>query len=212
MIHILGEWVKQITMVILFASFTELLLPNSHMQRFVKLIMGLLIMYAMLNPITEVLQAFPQIFSHSQTTETKPTEQAPLKQNNELMIKKTETLTAEVYQKDLAKQVKALVLANEGILDAQVFLDLKQQAEEKNKYKINKMTIYIQPGSDEKSGDIKKVARISIGKALSNTPDGTQNSPDSKLCEKIRKPITELFQLSESQIEIKLLSNTEVLK
>ncbi|WP_165875711.1 stage III sporulation protein AF [Hazenella coriacea] len=47
----LSEWLKQIVLLVLIATFIDLLLPNHSMDRYVKLVMGLLITMAILSPI-----------------------------------------------------------------------------------------------------------------------------------------------------------------
>jgi len=50
-----GGWLKQIILLVLVATFFDLLLPNNSMERYVKLVMGLLIIFAILNPIFSLL-------------------------------------------------------------------------------------------------------------------------------------------------------------
>jgi stage III sporulation protein AF len=52
----LGGWLKTIIMVILLASFVDLLLPNNKMQRYVKTVMSLFILLTLLTPILELFQ------------------------------------------------------------------------------------------------------------------------------------------------------------
>ncbi|TCS96391.1 stage III sporulation protein AF [Hazenella coriacea] len=51
MMEWLSEWLKQIVLLVLIATFIDLLLPNHSMDRYVKLVMGLLITMAILSPI-----------------------------------------------------------------------------------------------------------------------------------------------------------------
>jgi stage III sporulation protein AF len=51
MMQFLGEWIKHIVLLILMASFLELILPNSSIKRYVKLVVGLLLILLILSPI-----------------------------------------------------------------------------------------------------------------------------------------------------------------
>lgn len=55
MISILTEWLKEIIVVVLLAVFLDLILPNSQLQRYVKMVMGLLILMTMLSPVLRFL-------------------------------------------------------------------------------------------------------------------------------------------------------------
>ena len=55
MIAFLSNWLKEIVLLILIATFIDLLLPNRSMERYVKLVMGLVIILAILAPIISLL-------------------------------------------------------------------------------------------------------------------------------------------------------------
>ncbi|GMA52394.1 hypothetical protein GCM10025857_37510 [Alicyclobacillus contaminans] len=52
----LGEWLKQLILVVLLAVFADLLLPSKSMQKYVKTVMGLAIIAVMLQPIAPLFQ------------------------------------------------------------------------------------------------------------------------------------------------------------
>lgn len=51
----LSEWIRQIILLVLIATFIDLLLPNQSFDRYVKLVMGLLIIMAILTPILQLV-------------------------------------------------------------------------------------------------------------------------------------------------------------
>jgi len=51
MMEALGLWLKQIILVVLLATFIDLLLPNRTMQRYVKLVVSLFILMTILSPV-----------------------------------------------------------------------------------------------------------------------------------------------------------------
>lgn len=51
----LSEWIKQIILLVLIATFIDLLLPNQSFDRYVKLVLGLLIIMAILTPILQLI-------------------------------------------------------------------------------------------------------------------------------------------------------------
>lgn len=51
-----STWLKQIILLVLLGTFMDLLLPNSGMKRYVKLVMGLLILLMILSPIFHLFQ------------------------------------------------------------------------------------------------------------------------------------------------------------
>ncbi len=74
---VLGAWLKQIVLVVLLAVFADLLLPTKAMQKYVRTVMGLAIIAAILQPIIPLFQqnwadrlaqfATDQVFSNQST-------------------------------------------------------------------------------------------------------------------------------------------------
>jgi len=52
----LAKWLEQVIAVVLLAGFVDLLLPNKAMQRYVRLVAGLLILLTILSPVVRLLQ------------------------------------------------------------------------------------------------------------------------------------------------------------
>ncbi len=57
MIAWLSEWLKEIVVIVLLAVFVDLVLPNNAMQRYVKIVLSLLILLAILSPLVALLQS-----------------------------------------------------------------------------------------------------------------------------------------------------------
>ncbi|MBU9712209.1 stage III sporulation protein AF [Evansella tamaricis] len=57
---VITAWITNIILLILFASILELLLPNSKMQRYVKLVVGLMLLMVMLQPLLSIFQEDPE--------------------------------------------------------------------------------------------------------------------------------------------------------
>ena len=53
----LGGWLRDIVMIILLATFIDLLIPNNSLQRYVKTVVGLLILLTMLSPVIALFRA-----------------------------------------------------------------------------------------------------------------------------------------------------------
>lgn len=53
----LSDWLREIILVILLATFVDLLLPNSTMQRYVKVVISLFILLTILSPVISLLKS-----------------------------------------------------------------------------------------------------------------------------------------------------------
>lgn len=53
----LNDWIREIVFIILLAAFLDLILPNSSLERYVKVVVSLIILLVILSPIISFLQA-----------------------------------------------------------------------------------------------------------------------------------------------------------
>lgn len=208
MIDAITVWVKGIVFVVLFAAFLELLLPSNSMQRFVRVIMGLFIMLTILQPVIEMLDnkwtedLRPALATRS---ESHSTDTDILNATNHV-VDKREQLARDIYMRDLAKQIRATVLAIDGVADAKVTVDLDNTAEQGNKGtsigRIKHVVVYIEPGI---TADERKIAKITVGGpvALETSEDPEQLS--TTVTDKVKRAVSELYQLKTGQVEVKRL-------
>lgn len=56
----LGEWLKSVIMIVLFAAFVDLILPGKSMQRYARLVLSMLILLALLRPVINLLTVSPE--------------------------------------------------------------------------------------------------------------------------------------------------------
>lgn len=57
----LTEWLTSIVLFILFAIVIDMLLPNSSMQKYAKMVVSLLLIVVMLNPIFKLFKTDPEV-------------------------------------------------------------------------------------------------------------------------------------------------------
>jgi len=195
MIGIFTNWVKTIIFVVLFASFLELLLPNSSMQRFVRVIMGLFIMLAILNPVIDVVQNHLTP-SQVPVLSTNSANSIVILNNAKNVALHREQLSAEIYKKELAQQMQVMITALDGVADAKVVINTNHSTTKLSNM-INSVVVYVKPGN----ASIKnKIAKVSIGQQPDEGAELNVN-----LENKIKNLILELYQLPKEIIEIKRL-------
>ncbi|MEG6585630.1 stage III sporulation protein AF [Dendrosporobacter sp. 1207_IL3150] len=196
MIDAVSDWIKNIIMIVLFASFLELLLPSSSMQKFIRVIIGLFITLAILNPIIDIIQ---NRFGPNQipALSTNASNSQVIINNATKLADQREQMSVELYKKELAKQIRATVIAVDGVADAQVAVDISN--EKKGKLiDVKNITVFVKPGVSANEG---KIAKVTIGSTSS--ADRPELKPQTKA--KISYTINELYQIPKDSIEIKAL-------
>ncbi|MCE5287356.1 MAG: stage III sporulation protein AF [Pelosinus sp.] len=188
-------WVKNIILVILFASFTELLLPNTSMKRFIRVIMGIFIMLAILNPILyffQTEQSDEHIAVLGAKDELKNSKTDSINQVVDSTVTKRDELMGGAYREDLARQMSAVVKSTAGVEDAHAKVSIGANS------KISKVIIYVKPRTASSNSNIK-IDNIIIGEPQLPELQGS-------LTEKVKQTVSELYQIPPQNIEIEPLS------
>jgi len=206
MIAYITVWIKGIIFVVLFASFLELLLPNNSMQRFVRVIMGLFIMLAILNPIIGVMErqlTVDQVPVLAARVDSSLANANVLNVANEVAGKRDQ-LARDLYVRDLSKQIRATVMAISGVADAKVTVNIETDTPQPNKKmgKIKNVVIYIEPGI---TANEQKIAKVTVGITI---PEAAQESKllSTVVVDKVTRAITELYQIKSSQVEVRRMN------
>ncbi|NWL87407.1 MULTISPECIES: stage III sporulation protein AF [unclassified Paenibacillus] len=118
----LGEWLKQIIIIVLFAVFIDLLLPNRAMERYVRFVVSLLILLTLIAPVVRIFTpeakqkleiALADNLNDSNSSNTQQSTLAILRQGEEMRQKQE----AEVLQwtaEEAARQMKQSIEQETG--------------------------------------------------------------------------------------------------
>lgn len=151
----LKEWVRSLVVLVILAAMLEMALPMGEMKRYVKLTMGLVIMFAMVSPIATLLRhPLPvqwQLFEP---------QGGALPSLGQVMTAakefgaKQEALARAGAEEQLADGLRTAVLALPGVRDAEASVRLGPDQ------KPTGATVVVDPGSP---GSVRPVAPVMVG-------------------------------------------------
>ncbi|HJV44444.1 MAG TPA: stage III sporulation protein AF [Bacillota bacterium] len=228
MIETLSQWLEKIILLVLFATFLEMMLPNSSMQRYVKLVMGLMILLAILTPF---MQLFKKDFSeeklalrvmnyNSDSTNSSSLQQ--IKEHGERLLQQNEQDTKRFVQKQMESLIKAKVEEHFGVLVQSVKISIdRKEMDKEQAYPVistvqlilDKDTLVSSHGREVKGQniEIKPIDPVIIN-VPKQSPDATPAvSTSSNLPEEQRKMLTDVTQfvaetwsIDQARVETKL--------
>ncbi|MCM3762746.1 stage III sporulation protein AF [Alkalihalobacillus oceani] len=127
------EWLTTIILLILFATVLELMIPNSAMQRYVKMVVGLMLLVVMLQPILSIFQEDVDSWLFALTTEE--TNRAEQNVTNSINLQKREielgqrAYISEQVAVQLESQVAEMLEEEHHVNIAQVEVELAEDAD-----------------------------------------------------------------------------------
>ena len=184
----IASWIKEIIYIILFATFLEFLLPNGQMRKFIRVIIGLFIMLAILSPVMDIMSKGQQADKLSAWSVMSSQDSKINESTNKIALSQ-EQLASELYQQQLAKQIRSVVVNLDGVSDAKVIVEL-DQANKGGTGAIHKVLITLQQGR-------LSIAQVGIGRSAQ-----ADDVPDDKVKSKVSRTVAELYQLSPQKINV----------
>lgn len=184
--------VRNLAIIILMASFLEMLLPTKSMQGFVKLIMGLFVISAVLGPITSLLH-LPVRMDIPAWSEVSSRDLPVLAGNNGLQIGRD--AVQEQFKLILQHQIEALVLGISGIDEVNVVVTLAASTGGlTDQPQVQQVNIQINSPPTE----IQSIPTITIGEPKSEA----QSQSQSEQAQSIKEKISTLLQISQERIYV----------
>jgi stage III sporulation protein AF len=185
--QILQNLVRNLALILLVATFLEMILPNKSMRGFVKMVMGLFVISAVLAPITTFLHT-PLAMEIPAWTTAAPQDLPTIAEGQGVKVGRN--AVQEQYRKILENQIEALALGTKGVESAVV--DIKFETGVGgviDQPKISEVNVTLTSSKDE----IKPVQPITIeAKPVAKT--------QSLKCEEVREKISVFMSLSKDAI------------
>ena len=128
-INEIKQWVKNIVLIVLFANFIEMLLPNSKFRGYIRVVIGFFVILVIIVPFIELLNFRGDDLNLSLLqTKRAPDLEGILTAGNRLRQQEMEAIKAE-YKEKLAEQLRAVIKLNSDFADPKVKLIFNAQTE-----------------------------------------------------------------------------------
>jgi len=116
-LELIKDVVREIAIIVLLASFLEMLLPNSNLKRFVQVILGLFILISILNPIASLFSSDEMVFQ-IEAWRYQPQSSYEFDEiitNAERITQARENVAVREYEERIEKQINSLVQLVPGV-------------------------------------------------------------------------------------------------
>lgn len=204
MAEFLKSWAINVVTVAIFVTFLEILLPSSSMKRYIRMIIGLLIIYVIINPfinlINKDINIEREVFANidkmnSIKYETKGEIQ-------DLQAKQI----AEIYKAKIAREIKGLVESNSEYTVLRTSIDIIEDSNDEDFGLIRRMEIHVtkdSPQSDKGPDKIEvpNVKEVNITIKNESQEDKTITSKDSN---KIQEIICNYYKIPKEDVHVYL--------
>jgi len=203
MLQALSDIVKNVAIIILLTTFLDMLLPNNNMQRFIKVVMGLFVMLAILNPIISLLDKDLELSAWQLSV---PTEQEvdTVLVNGKKLNDLTQTQALDEYKGRIAQQMEALVKLIPEVGEVKCAVTISPSDKIGSIGEIKKTTIWVSLEEKNTSTNIEEVepVRVEIGNNGKKRHKEGEVKTDDQVKKKIINIITNYYSLEKNMLEV----------
>lgn len=193
MIKFLSSWVEGIAIAVIVASIFEMILPNGNIKKYVKIVLGIFIIFNIISPFVSgnVFNSFDLEKELENYTSNTNLSASPNKQNS------LDEMYIDTFENDIKKQVE-----EQGYSVKKCKVDASFDTE-KNDFGINKITIIIGTKNKEKSSNLVNIKDVEIidihigNEVLENSEEN-----NSKDIEFLKTYLSEHYEIDKNIINI----------
>jgi stage III sporulation protein AF len=199
MMDFLKEWVTNIILFILLATVIDMLLPNSSIQKYTKMVTGLLLIAIILTPVLKLISE-----DFETTMSSIPSYQAPGEKNmkNSIELKKKEIQASqhayilEEMAVQLKKDVKEELMNQYGLEIEKIDLAVNEESDKAFPENLQKVTVLLkQPDSGTKT--VEAIKQIDI-----NTERPLPSAGSTEETKKIASFLSQKWKVTEETVEV----------
>jgi len=205
MVNILRSWVLNIVTIIVFVTFLEILLPNSSIKKYIKMIVGLLIMLVILSPVLELVNGNIKIENEILKTSAQ-IEQKSLQANASQLESEQNKQMIAMYKKNIERDIRDRIEHENKLEVLNINLDIDENINSQTFGSIYMLHITLSMdmtlnNNKPKAQSIETV-RILVGNSAINNTAATNN--DNYTIKKIKANISGLYGINEENIKISI--------
>lgn len=186
-------WINTIVVTIIFAALVEMLMPSNSMKKYIKLVLGLLIMAVVLQPILSYFNKGFSLSGYSFKYEN-ILDSGYIKQESEAYSQKQQDSVTKLYKENLQDKMKSGIQALVTGKNVSVSVEIIDDVNARNYGEIKKVTVTL----TDTIKKVEKVGKVEVsGSEQKNTGKADENFSD------LKKKIASLYDIDQSIIEIK---------
>lgn len=205
MVPFLRTWTLNIVTVVIFIAFVEMLLPNSSMKKYIKMVVGLLVILVILNPILELVNGKmniqDEIFKSSAIVERQVLSQRIDKFQN---FQDQQILS--VYKLKIMEHLKEKIKYEYGRQVVHGTIEIEENRGSKEFGKIKKISMVISHMDAKYDGKsengIKPVEKITVQVNGNQEKFTSATSNEDDLVSDIKNNISKFYDVDKDNINI----------
>lgn len=199
MIDFLSNWAQGIIVAVIIATIIEMILPNGSSKKYVKVVVGIYILFAIISPI--ITKFSSNNFNINDILDTKAYEEQMAKSDEDISKKIEENnnrTIKDIYQSNLESDIKAK-LKDKGYEVLNTYIQIRDD----ENYTIEFISLSLDKKETEESNQVRNIeieeVNIQIGETNTQESDTSLGSSEKQ---EIAEYISSTYDIDIKNIEI----------
>jgi len=208
-VEVIRNLVQNLIVIIILAMFLEMLLPAGEMRKYVKMVMGLLIIIAVVQAVGDLARWDYQADLPSLAQKADEKTAAGILEAGKKISSEQRQKAVEQYREGLANQIMALTRTARDTTVLGVEVNVQSKESEPDFGRIDKVVLYVarEPGTAEekKSVSAGEVAPVVVRVAGRNNPKEDKAGgagPPKEITDALIGSVASFYNLSPEQVKV----------
>ena len=202
--NFLNSWLQGIVVAVIIATILELILPKGNTKKYIKVVLGVYIVFNIIAPIVDSftdsnleLSSFINVEKYTKDIETYNESS-----NNKDINKSNDESIMQIYINNLKNDIKAKLEAKGYLIkDIQIKIDNSEN------YNIEAVNIYLKEkqkvDNNSRINEINKVeVKINYNEENTEKKEENESSVTEKEIKKIKKYVSDVYEVDEDKISL----------
>jgi stage III sporulation protein AF len=207
-VEIIRSLVQNLIVIIILAVFLEMFLPDGEMRKYVKMVMGLLIIVAVVQAVGNLIHWDYAVDIPALTTQGEQVKYSEIMEACKNISEDQEQKALDEYSNGIARQVMALARANDRVSLLGVVVKVQTERSEPGYGQLKEMVLTVgrkneSNDSQDQGAAVKRVEPVIVGVRAS--PEGQDKSAERPPEEAVAGLVTTLanfYNLSPESIKV----------
>lgn len=206
MTHALATYTQNIAMIIIFTTFVNLIMPSGDFEKYIKIVLGLIVMMTILAPIHTILFKNKPNYTDILKRYQLDIEQTTVHLESGIFLDAQKDMILDDYGEKLTPQMTKIVEKSNKVKVLLMNIGFNEDTASQEFGKITKIDMTIQHTSPETEKNIIKVPKIKVGtKKIANHHTGDHEGQIEK---DIKTSLIDFYNLSNVNINITVQKNS----
>ena len=210
MTYTIGGYVQNIAMVMIFTTFVNLIMPDGDFKKYIKIVLGLIIIITILGPInTLVFKNRPSYTDLLKKYEI-GIEGASIKAHDTQYLEVQKNIILENYEDKLRPQIIGIVEKGNQVAVLELDIEFNQDIESDQFGDIVHINMIVEPGTEDYDKSMIKIPKIKVGtKSIQNhSTDKNNGQIEGQIEENIKTSLIDFYNLPDVNINITVQKNS----